>query len=279
MDEQVKSFQLTPAPDKNHHKRIILYTIGVLLLLIIGGGIGYLCALNSSLSPHSSYEQNNGRIIPPQNLMASPPNPPITTTPHSSMDTSGWKTFSNPKYDFEFSYPANLDLKEYPNRVNLYNNNSINGSNYINIGIVEKKIPTTQSLKDLIQQDTYMDLPSGHKGSIIQEPLTPYPFGQYEAYTFSGGTKENDKYIYVRNGTTVVIFSATGFQTGSSYSKNELTILNRLISTFKFTNQNHTSCNSNSDCQNNETCQIWGPLIANQPPNKVCTKQGEAVPL
>ncbi len=50
MEEQVKSFQLSPAPDKNHHKRVIMYGIGAIFLLILGMGIGYLIGINNTVS-------------------------------------------------------------------------------------------------------------------------------------------------------------------------------------------------------------------------------------
>ncbi len=59
-----------------------------------------------------------------------------------------------------------------------------------------------------------------------------------------------------------------------------------MLSTFKFTNQiasptsaQKISCTSNTDCQNGETCQVWGPIVVKGLPNKFCTAPGQAVPL
>jgi len=48
MEEQLQSFHLSHTSAGNHHKRILLYTVGVVLLLLVGGGAGYMLGIKSN---------------------------------------------------------------------------------------------------------------------------------------------------------------------------------------------------------------------------------------
>jgi hypothetical protein len=84
MNEQVQSFQLSPNPDP-HHYRVILYALGALFLIIIGGGVGFLLGIWQqqqqsvilSPTPISSSSQVPTSAISPSTTVIHLPSPTI----------------------------------------------------------------------------------------------------------------------------------------------------------------------------------------------------------
>lgn len=92
-----------------------------------------------------------------------------------------------------------------------------------------------------------------------------------------------DKYSW-----TIPVGEISGFGQSSSndikvrVEDNENTNIyaeNDIPFTIVSTNSKQSECNTNSDCQSGAKCTIYGPLIANQPPHKVCVSEGQMVPL
>ena len=78
MDEQPKSFQLSPGPDPHHHHRVLLYGIGAVLLIFIAGSVGYLLAVTRSTPSMKDITQTKSQTIMKKPL--------ITPTPRSTQD-------------------------------------------------------------------------------------------------------------------------------------------------------------------------------------------------
>jgi len=96
----------------------------------------------------------------------------------------------------------------------------------------------------------------------------------------------HDRRLVLKNNNLVIVL-------GTYYeNKNDATYkdVDQILSTFKFTDSqtttpsptisnSQTTCTSNVDCPSGSTCITVGPIIPNQPLEKVCSKEGEAVPL
>ena len=83
MNEQAQSFQLSPNPDPHHHHRVILYALGALFLIIIGGGIGFLLGIQTDQIANTTMNQQKQQ----QTLMLSP-TPVSAQTPTSVISPS-----------------------------------------------------------------------------------------------------------------------------------------------------------------------------------------------
>ena len=90
----------------------------------------------------------------------------------------------------------------------------------------------------------------------------------------SSSTCEN--YLPLETGNTQ---QATNYNNCVAQRTSRPTTLQQITSTFTFSNQNQTSCNTSSDCPTGQSCLVKGPLIANQPEQKVCVPPGQAVSL
>ena len=103
MEDQTKSFQLSPAPDKNHHKRVLFYGIGALLLLLIGGCVGYYAGINNSLSSIPTFQSNKQlSYSPSQSKTQEKP----TSSNYSFQMPNEWTTYTNKRFGYSFQYPS-----------------------------------------------------------------------------------------------------------------------------------------------------------------------------
>ena len=87
MDEQVKSFQLTPSPDPHHNHRVLLYGLGALLLILIAMVCGYILGTKNNLQSQVIYNKTiispePNRIISITPLSPSPASASISVVPH-----------------------------------------------------------------------------------------------------------------------------------------------------------------------------------------------------
>jgi len=74
----------------------------IIFILVVAGLI-----LGGILLWRSSVFRESSTFVPGALSTISPI---LTNQPSSTLDTTGWKTYRNEKYGFEFLYPINLDL-------------------------------------------------------------------------------------------------------------------------------------------------------------------------
>ena len=106
MDQQLQSFQISPNPDPHHHKRIILYGIGALLFLIIGGAVGFTIAMNGRLSSTTVLQQNQTSSIQPKVIQYQQElNSMQAARGETLPNKPNWKIYTEQHLDFQISYP------------------------------------------------------------------------------------------------------------------------------------------------------------------------------
>lgn len=93
MDKNPESFRLSQNPDKDHPKQVILLAIGALLLLYIGGYMGYNWAINN--------QSLTSMLV----LQAETPFSSGISS-KAKIDTSTWKTFTYSGGIFSMQYPS-----------------------------------------------------------------------------------------------------------------------------------------------------------------------------
>lgn len=206
----------------------------------------------------------------------------ISTSTPTVIDTSNWETFSNAKYGYEFRYP-----KDWSAFQSVYNETYVlfgpgatdkggsGGVEYIG------DLKSGQSLQNFIEEfnqgvggGSSSETPSTVNGQGVVISIMPIPSLEED------GRTESKAVAFSNNGKVFEVYLNyyTDF-TKHPADKINLDNFNQLLSTFKFTGQNQTGCNTDSDCQNGASCMVTGPIIVNQPVHKVCVPKGQAVPL
>jgi len=250
MDEQ-QSFQLSPVPDENHHKRVLLYAIGTILFLLIGGGIGYMLGINNTANVKTLYSNNqattnasNVAIISPgnnQTTINSAVKPLATPTlpPQSLVDTMNWKTYTSTKAKYSFQYPPDWPLVNVPVSPQYAvcvedldftpNYNSQSEDTNIAVILVSKE-SNINTIDDYVS--TYV------KGDSSKINLKYTTIGGEKAisYTLSGGIPPLPiiEYVVVKNGFYYEIRIEDSIETNKNREKN-INDFNHLISTVTFT--------------------------------------------
>lgn len=70
-NKQMTSLRLSSSPDPNHHHRVMIYFLGVLFLLAIGGGVGYLIGKDNIVQNNLSSQTNSMKEETTNTLIAS----------------------------------------------------------------------------------------------------------------------------------------------------------------------------------------------------------------
>ncbi len=92
-----------PIQTPPHKKSKLIYAFwGMLALLILTIGASTTVYISKSLKPKAELKTS---VIP---------TPTPKSIPVLKLDTTGWKTFTNTKYNFSFSYPPRFDFQKGP---------------------------------------------------------------------------------------------------------------------------------------------------------------------
>ncbi|PJA90806.1 MAG: hypothetical protein CO136_00530 [Candidatus Levybacteria bacterium CG_4_9_14_3_um_filter_36_7] len=281
--------QVQPTPPKK--SKLLLVIIGIILFLLIAGSIAgfYIFKQQSS--------KTFAKPTPVPVVQKQIPNP--TTTIES---TANWKTYENTLYNYSFSYPSNYKTGNgaLDGPTNGTEKSLLVVTPYFGLPLFYVNTYDLNNLSDSQPDYNKVDIEKllqtkiGETFDTRSSILTRLPnikIGDktYMVFESNGDVlskTRHDRRLVLKNNNLVIVL-------GTYYeNKNDATYkdVDQILSTFKFTDSqtttpsptisnSQTTCTSNVDCPSGSTCITVGPIIPNQPLEKVCSKEGEAVPL
>jgi hypothetical protein len=231
-------------------------------------------------------------------------------TSTEQIETYGMNEYKDLAYGFSFWYPAELsvmatttnDSTEFPGGIEVEN---------LQVG----SMGGTEIFVVNSPAETITDEPANHASPIAQTEyfydkdsgkwMITFPQGTNNGSPDSTTTADISKttmsgLIMLPSGkrfdTTIIPLSTTRFLVisdggGSSFTYQLAQTISKIGSSIDFSEQesalqsesdsyaSEIGCKTDSDCQDGYSCMTKGPLIANQPVNKVCVPKGQAVPL
>jgi len=219
----------------------------------------------------------------------------------NALATKNWKTYTNKEYGFEFKYPNGFfDSNQEPKvlvgdcNYGVFPNECPNINNIV-IEDLASSGGDIKAIKNNLSSPNYWKNPNGEKSTINNVTYCLYQTEDaamghtYNYYYYATITNKKCLVVNLRTSTTNCDFYLPIEKGNTEQQKNyndclvtnqnQPKTLNEILSTFQFTNQHQTGCNTNSDCQNGASCMVEGPIIANQPIHKVCVPKGQVVPL
>jgi hypothetical protein len=239
------------------------------------------------------------QILPAQNQVTQAQTSQIQPAPQDP--TAGWKTITNSQFGFEFKYPSGFfDLNQEPKILAGACNYSVFPDSCPNINEIVAKDQAAaggdiSAINSNLASPNYWKVPGGEKLTVNNVPYCLYQSGdagmshQYAYYYYATVTDKQCLVVNLNTSSTncdvYLPLEAGNSQQQINYedclgkNRNQPATLSQIVSTFKFTNQLQSGCNTDSDCQNGASCLVEGPLVANQPIHRVCVPKGQAVPL
>lgn len=255
-----------PSVPPNHvHSRWSYIVLGVFGLLTLGlvGVIVFAPNQQSSDSTFKSFNANKVKKIT------------ITPVPTAAINISTWKTYTNTKYGYTFKFPETWQLQE--NKEGVYFENKAlqdkdipgddsengrvyggvivsTGNEYCGVACINLSEDSFYDLKDprwktgnvggggpgTTVDKVYESSVDSKKSMVrISHPTT--------SYEWSGPTNMLvDNFVYLgKSGNDIAIMNISfNYNQTNVNAEKELTVFNKIISTFKFTNQNQTTVSS-----------------------------------
>lgn len=277
---------------QNQKGFILPVVIAVIIIAILGAG-GYFVYKQYSapkLTPTACTQE--AKICPDGSAVGrTGPNCEFTACPviqNQTDQTAGWKTYKSDKWGFEIEYPSNWTMKDYEQSwggATWYSPTVRPEEVFITIGIFPSATlsnlvngcPTTSTTDQVIGKVKFNGLEFCkviNKGGTDSNPSKGTQVITYSIINDNSGYKITLNVIGGRQ--------TTSYYLPESEFKYELNIIEQMISTFKFTNQNVQTgsgrvCASDSDCVSGEKCFECHGMTANPPANytKHCHTQEE----
>ncbi len=231
-------------------------------------------------------------------------------TSTEQIETYGMSEYTDSIYGFSFWYPAELsvmatttnDSTEFPGGIEVENLQvgSMGGTEIYVVNSPAENITDEPAnhASPIAQTEYFYDKDSG-------KWMITFPQGTNNGSPDSTTTADISKttmsgLIMLPSGkrfdTTIIPLSTTRFLVisdggGSSFTYQLAQTISKIGSSIDFSEQESAlqsesdsyageiGCKTDSDCQDGYSCMTKGPLIANQPVNKVCVPKGQAVPL
>lgn len=256
MEDQAVNNQVQQEPIKpvNPKRRYLIIAGIIFVILFILGGVYTLGLLSKKPI-----------FLPTPQSSISPTISQPSPTPVD--ETANWKTYQSTAIGLSFRYPAdftvNEDTTDFPegkrNVIHIKKGDlSIQIEPFIEGALRHSKSEVTYI--DNQPATMYIIDPSSNNSGLISVDINHG--GSYIGYNF-----------------TISHFSLKFGKFPKKLSDNDRIFFKKFLSTVKFMDQNQTTCNTNTDCKSGETCTTTGPIVANQPPKKVCVPQGQVAPL
>lgn len=164
-----------------------------------------------------------------------------------TLDTTTWKTYTDPKTEYSIQYPAGAIFASNPPQLNefkgstsgiqIIGNTDTNNENYFSFGLAIKdnsKLETaTQAALDFINSDTTHMLDYMKKNP--QAYIKPYKNGNLEGASIQYGDSAVRPVIFISKGNKLAVISYVGPNSTVSPQKSQQ-VIDQILSTFKFTN-------------------------------------------
>jgi hypothetical protein len=221
---------------------IVPLLIAIIAVLLIGGGV---------------YIYSNEKVEAPIVVDTNVPTQ-ATSTQATSTQTSDWKTYTNTQYGFSFSYPSDVLSTPVENNVNgriqitaPYLSTGPIDSNKVELGEVVKPGLLVVVLKDnqYNQEDTYEKRVTDYSGVAGTEMYNKINISGQSAFRAKDATNDTHNFItlihlkdpyYIDTLQMEVYKITSGFAEGYKWApvadKDNSTLFNQILSTFKFTN-------------------------------------------
>ena len=224
-----------------HKKKIILWTVVVILGLVMGvfwfqGFIKTLSNIGGQMQ-NIKIPQINTSGMPSLNILQ-------TTTPGNEnvvVQNADWKTYTNSKYGFEIKYPLDWTFREYISGAAFFPKNksgeNTTGNGSVNIGFYERganycKIPFEDYVKiagpsEIQNYESLNTIEIAENDNGIEVYKTTWNYAD-----FQGNKKVSLPIAYFKTENQQSCGSVEAFLNDNNYSD----IYDSIISTFKFTN-------------------------------------------
>lgn len=253
-------------------KYLLLAILILLVLVVLGGGAYYLGIVKQQ--PLVQKNNNTATTQIPTPTTASTPTATAqsTATPDP---TANWKTYIGTAYSFK--YPADWKIVPIPPNQIAVTNSEAEAVNQKEAGDCRSFYPIVVSDETgLISSDRFDNT---NTQTVTSNPTT-ISGNEATSYNVDSTLKACQDWNTGKSEAITVNYNGKKYLLNLKVSDNPTykKVFDFLLPTFKFTDQNQTSCNTDSDCQNGANCTTVGPIIANQPVHKVCVQQGQAAP-
>lgn len=221
---------------------VVLVLVGIVVLAAVSGGAYYL------INPRLSRPQTQNPVVSPASKPVTTSQPISTSQSASALDeTANWKTYTNDKFKISFKYPVFYTITEYGGNSVFFTRTTKEKqfledcfarkqpecNNYpLRISFDNPERSSNASLKDFIALYTHSDV-SGY----LTKTLSGFPALQKQ---FEGVGIVNN--TFVDRGNTILYIQGNSIIN----AQENIGVFNRILSTFRFIDQNQTISNTAS---------------------------------
>ncbi|HSW89010.1 MAG TPA: hypothetical protein VLG12_07650 [Candidatus Saccharimonadales bacterium] len=207
-------------PITYNHRNKILLPVGMLLLALLSGIIGYIIGTKEGSIKKLVTENTKTVYQQPRNTTLQPTNIPITISP--TMSTIDWKTLVDSIDGISFKYPNNWTYTTGPNGVISFEFNPI-GTKKPQIAFVVGAFFYEHAYADALHANLYGDT------NITQQPITIAGLHGQRQEGFANPEKKEIDGVYILNKDGKAIeFTYTNYN-GQNYGQYAEKMMDSLV--------------------------------------------------